>query len=152
MSGNLQKGDPVLNLSLRKTSPHSGGRLLSLLLALTLWHDTAFATSLGRLFYTPQERRAMEAAQRGEGQGAVPGGARVTLDGIISRSSGKNTAWINGIPQTEGLQLSQKKGVPEGARIRLPDNKKEVSLKVGQSLDTVSGQVRESYQGGGNLP
>ena len=92
--------------------------------------------------------------QRGEGQGATPGGARITLDGLISRSSGKNTVWINGIPQTEnqGIHFTRKKGVPDAARIRLPDNKKEVSLKVGQSLDTVSGQVREPYQGGDNIP
>lgn len=49
--------------------------------------------TLGRLFFTPQQRS--ERAQRGAAENA-PNEQRQTLDGEVRRSSGKHTHWING--------------------------------------------------------
>ena len=49
--------------------------------------------TLGRLFFTPQQRS--ERAQRGTAENA-PDEPRQTLDGEVQRSSGKHTRWING--------------------------------------------------------
>ncbi len=49
--------------------------------------------TLGRLFFTPQQRN--ERAHRGTAENA-PNEPRQTLDGEVRRSSGKHTRWING--------------------------------------------------------
>ena len=55
---------------------------------------------LGRLFFTPQQR-AMLDRQRIQGMTSnFDQQASYTLNGEVRRSSGKNTRWINGAPNT----------------------------------------------------
>lgn len=53
---------------------------------------------LGRLFLTPEERAALE-RRRWHTRNPNDDGTR--LDGIVLRSSGKTTVWINQRPHTE---------------------------------------------------
>jgi hypothetical protein len=73
--------------------------LLLALAALSAWPQDE---QLGRLFMTPQQRSALD-RQRLLGQNPtsnVDNEASFTFDGEVRRSSGKNTRWINGEPQT----------------------------------------------------
>lgn len=131
---------------------------LSCLIALFLLAGTALvrAENLGRLFFTPEERVAMEKARQGN---TVPAATiaedtpapldSVTLNGHIRRSSGKSTVWLNGVPQPLGAAAKQI-GVTENGSaeviVKLPDSSRTYPLKVGQTLTPGNGEIRESYR------
>ena len=76
--------------------------LSALLLALVVLPAWPQDEPLGRLFMTPQQRSTLD-RQRLLGQhptNNVDSEASFTFDGEVRRSSGKNTRWINGEPQT----------------------------------------------------
>ncbi|NTV87602.1 MAG: hypothetical protein HGA21_12765 [Burkholderiaceae bacterium] len=63
---------------------------------------------MGRLFYTPAERAQLESARarnitlsapsgKADGSGSVPPALR--YDGVLMRSDGKTTRWVDGKPQ-----------------------------------------------------
>lgn len=61
------------------------------------------AADPGRLFYTPAERAQLEAARAGNVTHAKQPPSTVAqplhFDGIIIRSDGRNTSWVNGQPR-----------------------------------------------------
>lgn len=89
-------------------------RLSVLLLALAALPAWPQSETLGRLFFTPPQRAALDRerllgiSQRPSG---LDGDASYTFNGEVRRSSGKNTRWINGEPQTAG---GRGPGVPPG--------------------------------------
>ena len=58
----------------------------------------AAADELGTLFFTPQERAALDRMRRGEPESVVPRLARHSVTGFVRRSDGRNTVWIDGAP------------------------------------------------------
>jgi hypothetical protein len=83
--------------------------LLLLLAALPAWPQSE---PLGRLFTTPQQRSALDRERLlGQSQrSALDGEASYTFNGEVRRSSGNNTRWINGEPQT----TATRPGIPPG--------------------------------------
>jgi hypothetical protein len=64
--------------------------------------SSAQTDSLGKLFFTPQERATLDRFRNGtalETQPVIPT-ARSRVDGFVERSSGKNTVWTNGQPSS----------------------------------------------------
>src|SRR5712691_7800349 len=101
--------------------------------------------NLGRLFFTPQQRQDLDRRRQANIQdSAVNADNRVTVNGQVSRSLGKTTIWLNGVPQ----ENTRKPRDP--ARVTLPGGEGEptVSLKVGQTLDKVRGEVKDPVEGG----
>jgi hypothetical protein len=98
-------------------------RLLCLLLLLAL-PASASAAALGRLFYTPEQRSGLEQARQqkraatADGTTAAP--KPLTYDGIVLRSDGRATRWIDGKPQPGGAY-----SLRSGGRL----------LRPGQTLD-----------------
>ncbi len=74
----------------------------------------AAGTDPGRLFYTPAQRAQLEAARardlsqpRGQNKTAAPAApAPLRFDGMLIRSDGKTTRWIDGRPQLDGAAVS----------------------------------------------
>jgi hypothetical protein len=107
--------------------------------------------SLGRLFYTPEQRARMDVARQHERsirideEESAPQSANILLNGVITRSDGKSTVWINNRIQNEATQSAT---VGKGGEVRIvtPGAKRAVPLKVGQSIDMNSGQVEEVYR------
>jgi len=66
--------------------------------------STASQAELGRLFYTPQQRQGLENIRVQNRSVAGPASATttqpLTYDGIVLRSDGRSTRWINGKPQS----------------------------------------------------
>ena len=68
----------------------------------------------GRLFFTPAQRAQLEAArtrnitQTGQGQQASTSSTPAPLryDGVVIRSDGKTTRWVDGKPQLNGSAVS----------------------------------------------
>lgn len=111
---------------------------------------------LGRLFFTPERRAALERQRQLNIQEVrTLEGATLRLDGVVRRSSGKSTVWINGTPQNEddarrsGVDVRLKPGHP-GSALIAPGDEAPTQLKVGEAVNRATGE-RESRLGGGVL-
>ncbi|HTY03144.1 MAG TPA: hypothetical protein VMC81_05370 [Rhodocyclaceae bacterium] len=129
-------------------------RLTFALLALALLAaDAAWAEPLGRLFLTP-ERRAMLERQRQLNIEEVQTieGATVSLDGVVTRSSGRSTVWINQRPQNEnalgtGVSAIVSRKTP-GQVTLTPGEEAPASLKVGESINRGTREKADALGGG----
>jgi hypothetical protein len=108
---------------------------------------------LGRLFLTPDWRNALERQrQLNIQQTRTLEGDTVRLDGVVARSSGKSTVWINSQPQTESARDS---GVTAATSRRQPGRatvstgaEPPVDLKVGVTLNQATGEKSGGLAGG----
>lgn len=126
--------------------------LLFLLLQLPISSGWPQSEPLGRLFFTPQQRAALERQRqlnllpnRAEQEDAEP----LTINGIVHRSSGRHTTWVNGVPNTDAIS-----GIPvpsmEGSRgkARIESDAKAPPLKVGETYRRSSGERQDLLNGG----
>lgn len=112
---------------------------LPLVLMLSGYFTEAFAEQrLGRLFYTPDQRVAMERTviDHHTDRDRAPA---ISFDGQIRRSDGKTVTWING-------EISSEKPVDPPSK--LTTLHRERALKVGETLDLGSGTVNGPLEGG----
>lgn len=101
---------------------------------------------IGRLFFTPQQRQELDkrrALNIPEVKTVVNAGT-VTVNGHISRSSGKTTTWVNGVPQHDAYRPRAPDTVPVAATEAGP----AVPVRVGQTLDKANATVSDNLQGG----
>ena len=96
--------------------------------------------SLGRLFLTPDARTTLERQRQLNIQETknIEGGS-IRLDGVVVRSSGKTTVWVNNNAQSENARDT---GVDAALSRRAPDRatlttgtEPPADLKVGVSLN-----------------
>lgn len=76
---------------------------ISLLIALAAAPAWAQSDPLGRLFFTPQQRAALDRERLlgfSQRPSSLDSDTSYTFNGEVRRSSGKNTRWINGAPHT----------------------------------------------------
>lgn len=115
------------------------------------------AADVGRLFFTPAERGALEGkrgvmvkpreaapapaapAQPVSDDEPPPPPAPVTLNGHIVSSSGRSTTWINNVPRYDSFRAGG------DGQIAIPtgEGARRAPLKVGQTFDVRSG-VRDT--------
>jgi hypothetical protein len=126
-----------------------------LLLVLLASQSTQAAESLGRLFFTPAQRNSLDAGKKLKavaGQPAPSGPQMTTLNGVVTRSDGESTVWVNGRAVgrngTPSVKASASTSDPAAARINLRDARNPIRLKVGQRFDRSTGKVKESYESG----
>lgn len=126
------------------------GKLLHLIVAanaLALQIASAAAAEplpdLGRLFMTPEWRANLERQRQYNIQEtrSLEGGS-MRLDGVVVRSSGKSTVWVNNRPQTEsavntGVLAAPARQQPGRATLSpgAPGAETPVELKVGESIN-----------------
>lgn len=108
--------------------------------------------SLGRLFFTPERRAALDRARQLniQEQQQVAQGDVVTVNGLVTRSSGKRTTWVNGVPITEshsgGLRAVP---APNRNAVRvMPNDRPPTTVTVGTSVNRVTGETDDSLGGG----
>jgi hypothetical protein len=124
------------------------------------------AGPVGRLFSTPAQRAELD-VKRNNGTLGKPDTppapveqapqappeppAPLVLNGIVSRSGGKSTVWVNDEPQN-GTPLAgaagsqaQGRGAPASLSLRTQSGK-AVRLKPGQRYDAAEDKVRDAYQ------
>jgi hypothetical protein len=104
------------------------------------------AQELGRLFFTPEQRQALDQRRRAR----VPDRPSAPLvvspttrmDGYVQRRGGKSTVWVNGeaLPET----------APEAPRIgsgrvtvNIGESGSRAGLRPGEVLDRGTGEVRD---------
>ena len=111
------------------------------------------AEPLGRLFFTPAQRNTLDAGKqldRPKTAGPTVRGPRsLTVNGIVTRSDGVSTVWVNGHAVgggTSAVNASPSASDPAAARVELRGARNPVRLRVGQSFDRSTGKVVESYE------
>ena len=115
--------------------------------------QSAQAQELGRLFFTPEQRAALDARRKArvpDKPAAAPATeSPVTrVNGAVQRSGGKSTVWVNGEMIPENAQAEGARVLPQGTnpgRVSVPvgEGAQRHDLRVGESLDRGSGQVRD---------
>ena len=121
--------------------------------ALSVCAMGALAQELGRLFFTPDQRAALDARRKArvpDKPAASPvAELPVTrVDGAVRRSGGKSTVWVNGETIPEGAQPAGEQAAPKisaPGRVSIPagEGSQRLDLRIGESLDRSSGQVRD---------
>lgn len=131
--------------------------VLGALLAGAVPAALAQVPQLGRLFSTPEQRAQLDAQRYGSPPSSPalappappppppPPAPPVELNGLVQRSSGRSTVWLNGTPQQEPYnQLGQGQGGTLSLRL---SSGQLILLKPGQRYDPASGSVTEAPQG-----
>jgi hypothetical protein len=123
-------------------------RLLALA-ALGATAGTAGAQApLGRLFFTPEQREALDARRKARVPDKPAAAAVATptlrLDGFVKRSDGRSTVWVNGESQSETSPEAPRIGAASGeVSVNVGDSPSRVTLKPGEVLDRGNGEVRD---------
>lgn len=146
--------------------PHSRRVLATLGLAALLAAPAVDAQLLGRLFLTPEERQALDKERyaptppaeaetpvpRDEPREAappLPPRHALRMEGLVVRSDGRNTAWVDGAAVTrpgstaEGITVDPGSAQGGEVRISLPGVAAPVALKPGQQFDPATARVTE---------
>lgn len=126
-------------------------RRLLLIALLVAGGAAQAADELGRLFFTPAQRAALDARRKARVPDRPTAPVVVSpvtrIDGYVKRSEGPSTVWMNGESLSEGS--------PEAPRIESPrqgegrvsisvgESGRRVRLKPGETLDRGNGEVKD---------
>ena len=128
----------------------------ALALVVTLCPTANAGDELGRLFFTPERRQNLDHLRQYNIQQKeeFPADPTLTINGIVTRSSGKRTVWVNGTAQND-------RDTPNGATIT--PNRKDpgkvvvdtgesppAAAKVGDTVNRTTGEAT-GLLGGGRL-
>ena len=127
-----------------------------LFLLLIIFSQSVRTQGLQRLFMTAQERAALDAERVRppsppepiETKGASPPPRYITFDGLVTRSNGPSTVWINGSSKltqptfTVELEKRTELSVP----IVLSKSKQTIQLKPGQTVNTLDGTIKDNFE------
>jgi hypothetical protein len=126
--------------------------LLAALQALT-FGARAEDEAIGRLFFSPERREALDRQRSLNVQQArVMEGATLTVNGIIRRSSGKTTVWINGVPHDDHQSASDVRPIidrRDPSRVTLnAANESPATLRVGETINRTTRERGDGLEGG----
>ena len=132
---------------------------LAIALAIPAW---AADPTIGRLFFTPSQRNSLDIARSQRTRVTVatettqevlqPVPQTITYGGMIRRSDGRSTVWLNNRPVHDGNAATGSPTIvrrvgPDGAvTLEVPQSNRQVDLKVGQSVEVLSGSIGDSYR------
>jgi len=122
-----------------------------LLLSLLLAAPALRAQELGRLFFTPEQRSALDARRKARVPDKPAAAAVVSpttrLDGYVKRSEGPSTVWVNGDPLLETSPEAPRIGATQRddgrVSVTVGESGARVGLRPGETLDRGSGEVRD---------
>ncbi|MBI5922090.1 MAG: hypothetical protein HY847_10665 [Betaproteobacteria bacterium] len=113
------------------------------------------AAQLGRLFLTPERRAQLERQRQLNIQEKTQETievASVHVNGMVRRSGGKTTVWVNGRPQREGVNVSGISVRPSSRRIEEVEigvgEETPASLRVGERLNRATQELSNGLAGG----
>ena len=132
---------------------------LILLCALAALPAPAAAQEVvGRLFFTPSQRASLDVARSQRArtglateseEQAAPAAQTLTYGGMVRRSDGKSTVWINNRPVNDnepaGSAVVGRVRADGSVMLQVPQSGRSVELKPGQSIELLSGAIEESY-------
>jgi hypothetical protein len=105
------------------------------------------AEELGRLFFTPERRQQLDHQRQFnlEEQREAPEDPTLTINGVVTRSSGKRTVWVNGITRSDreafgDATVFPKPGNPARFIVR-PGQTTATEAKVGDTVNQATGEI-----------
>ena len=136
---------------------------LSWLLTALLWPQASLANEdeLGRLFFDAKQReeimrryrQAQNAPELTEAENLQQLPMHITVNGLVLRSQGENTVWIDQQtnPQQDGLHglrvdIDEMPLRQISVPVFIHSSEIQTYVKPGQSMDTLNGQVIETYE------
>ena len=138
-----------LHLALPSARRSSLTGLLGTLLFVSTFTPLAQADDeLGRLFFTPERRQALDRQRELNIQETlvIPEDPTLTINGIVTRSSGKQTTWINGVAQNEndasGITVTTNRKTP-GKVIVQPNDRPPRKANVGDTINRNTGETSD---------
>ena len=113
---------------------------------------TKTTEAIGRLFFTPERRTAMDRARQLniQEQQQVAQSDVVTVNGLVTRSSGKRTAWVNGMAITENSTTTVR-AVPTAAPGAVQVTAGEqgaTTVTIGTTVNRATGEKSDGLHGG----
>ena len=109
---------------------------------------------LGRLFFTPERRQTLDRQRQLNIQEKqeIPEDPTLTIDGIVTRSSGKRTAWVNGVAQNEnetpsGVSVTPRRKDP-GKVVVQASELPAGNARVGGTVNRNTGEATDLLNGG----
>ena len=126
----------------------------ALVIANALCAPVIAEEALGRLFFTPERRQALDHQREfniQENQ-VEPEEPALTINGVVSRSSGRRTVWVNGQPQDEneapgGIVIDTTRQKPGEVEVR-SDDKRIGRVNVGDTINRNTGDASPVLNGG----
>jgi hypothetical protein len=125
---------------------------LAAMLGALLGGAAAHAQELGRLFFTPEQRAALDARRKARVPDKPAAAPQVEspvtrVTGAVQRSGGRSTVWVNNeaIPEDAPGGAQPTPRIASPGRVSLPagDGAQRYDLRVGESLDRGSGEVKD---------
>jgi hypothetical protein len=116
-----------------------------LLLIAFLVSTPCMGQEVGRLFFTPEQRAALDARRKArmpdKPAPVVVASPTTRVDGFVKRSSGPSTVWVNGEPLPEGAADAPR----IGPRVSIPVGEagRRATLRPGEVLNRGTGEVRD---------
>ncbi len=114
----------------------------------------ASAEELGRLFFTPERRQNLDRQRQLNIQEKqeIPDDPMLTINGVVTRSSGRRTVWINGVAQNENETLSGVAVTPRrkepGRVVVQADEAPAGNARVGDTVNRNTGEAADLLNGG----
>jgi hypothetical protein len=113
--------------------------------ALLLIPTASFSQEVGRLFFTPEQRAALDARRKArvpdKPAAVVVASPTTKLDGYVQRSGGPSTVWVNGEPLPEGAGDAPRIG--PRVSITVGEGGRRAALRPGEVIDRSTGEVRD---------
>lgn len=107
------------------------------------------AEELGRLFFTPERRQQLDHQRQFnlEEQRGAPEAPTLTINGVVTRSSGQRTVWVDGVPHkasevTNGIIVEPQKENPGRVAVQTGDISAE-DIGVGGSISRNTGETTD---------
>lgn len=129
--------------------------VLSALVVTSVPCASAFAEeALGRLFFTPERRQTLDRQRQFNIQEKqeTPEDPTFTIDGVVIRSNGKRTVWVNGKPLGENDPSSDVSVAPArknpGLVVIQAGDSSPASAKVGETMHRDTGETTDLLNGG----
>jgi hypothetical protein len=137
-----------------KRNRRLAGLLFALALTAAIIPQATAEEALGRLFFTPERRQTLDRQRRLNIQEKqeIPEDPMLTINGVVTRSSGKSTVWINGVSQNENETRNGVAVTPNGKEPgRIVVQTTEVpttEAKVGDTIKRNSGESTDLLNDG----
>ena len=118
--------------------------VISLLLAAI--PGSGYAEELGRLFFTPAQREALDARRKARvpdkpAAAGIVASPTMRLDGYVKRSGGRSTVWVNGETADDSVRLPA--STDGRVDVTVGEAGPRVRLKPGETLDRGNNEVRD---------
>lgn len=105
--------------------------------------------TLGRLFLTPERRQILDRQRQLNVQDKqqINEDPTLTINGVVTRSSGKRTTWINGAAQNEnevhgGVSVTPD-GKESGKVVVQANDSPKAKARVGETVNRNTGEARD---------